>query len=81
MSKKESSVEVKRNGIGCLTILGIAFVIMKLSQVGVVADWSWWWVLSPFLIQFAILAVILVFMLCVALVGLIIAAIAWCHND
>jgi hypothetical protein len=30
-----------------LTILGIIFITLKLTGN---IDWSWWWVLSPFLI-------------------------------
>ena len=43
-------------------ILGVAFVVMKLAGIGSVANWSWWWVLSPFWIPlgFAIL-ILLVF--------------------
>jgi len=28
--------------------LGIVLLLMKYLAVGPVADWSWWWVLSPF---------------------------------
>jgi small Trp-rich protein len=31
-----------------LLLLGIAMMLLKYLQVGVVANWSWWWVLSPF---------------------------------
>lgn len=37
-----------------LGILGLIFVTLKLAEIGVVATWSWWWVLSPFWIPFAI---------------------------
>lgn len=37
-----------------LGILGLIFVTLKLAEVGVVATWSWWWVLSPFWIPLAI---------------------------
>lgn len=47
-------------GPGCLTLLGVLFVGLKLGEVGAVAGWSWWWVLSPFWIQAAILLVILI---------------------
>lgn len=46
-------------GPGCLTLLGILFVALKLAEIGVVATWSWWWVLSPFIAQAAVLVVIL----------------------
>lgn len=37
-----------------LAILGLIFVTLKLAEIGAVATWSWWWVLSPFWIPFAI---------------------------
>lgn len=36
-----------------LGILGLIFVTLKLGGWGVVATWSWFWVLSPFWIPFA----------------------------
>ena len=29
------------------TLLFLAFLVLKLGEIGVVADWSWWWVTSP----------------------------------
>lgn len=43
-----------------LGILGLIFVTLKLAEIGVVATWSWWWVLSPFWIPLAIALGILV---------------------
>ena len=37
-----------------LGVLGLIFVTLKLAEIGVVATWSWWWVLSPFWIPLAI---------------------------
>lgn len=37
-----------------LGILGLIFVTLKLAEIGVVATWSWLWVLSPFWIPIAI---------------------------
>lgn len=37
--------------MGLLNLLGIIFVTLKLAQVGSVATWSWWAVLSPFWIS------------------------------
>jgi hypothetical protein len=42
-----------------LGILGLIFVTLKLTEIGVVATWSWWWVLSPFWIPFAVALVML----------------------
>ena len=33
------------SGIGILGLLGVAFVVLKLTKV---INWSWWWVTSPF---------------------------------
>jgi small Trp-rich protein len=27
---------------------GLALVVMKLLEIGPVAEWTWWWVLTPF---------------------------------
>jgi len=35
-------------------ILGLIFVTLKLAGIGVVATWSWVWVLSPFWIPLTI---------------------------
>ena len=58
-------------GVGCLTILGLIFVALKLTEVGKVATWSWWWVLAPFWIQ----AILVVVILTVVLGGAFIAAL------
>lgn len=41
-----------RGGVGCLPIIGIVFVILKLTHN---IDWSWWWVVSPFIAHASIL--------------------------
>lgn len=43
-----------KNGVGFLPLLGLLFIGLKLAEIGVVATWSWWWVLSPFWIPLAI---------------------------
>lgn len=43
-------------GIGFAGLLTIVFVTLKLLEK---IDWSWWWVLSPLWIGFALLMVIL----------------------
>ena len=30
--------------------LGLVLLLMKYAALGPVADWSWWWVLSPFVL-------------------------------
>ncbi len=29
-------------------LLGVVLILLKYLEVGPVAGWSWWWVLSPF---------------------------------
>jgi len=33
--------------------LGIALIAMKYFEIGPVAGWSWWWVLTPFALAVA----------------------------
>jgi len=54
MSKTSSS----SSGIGAFGLLGVAFVVLKLTGY---IDWSWWWVTVPFWGGLAILLFILVF--------------------
>ncbi len=51
-------------GVGCLTVIGIVFVILKL--VGTI-NWSWVWVLAPFWIQVAFVLIALAVLGLVAL--------------
>lgn len=39
------------NKIGIGGFVFLIFLTLKLAQVGVVANWSWWWVFSPILIS------------------------------
>ena len=38
----------KSGGIGCLSVIGIVFIILKLLAIEPVAHWSWIWVLCPY---------------------------------
>lgn len=55
-------------GIGFCGLLTILFIGLKLTHH---IDWSWWWVLSPLWIGFALWAVIVVLFLVGA------AIVAW----
>lgn len=49
-------------GIGFVGLLTIVFIVLKLTSV---IDWSWWWVLSPLWIGFALwLLIVGVILLC-----------------
>ena len=62
--------DAKASGIGFGGLLAILFIGLKLTNV---INWSWWWVLSPLWIPWAII-------IGIALIGLIIAIIASCFR-
>jgi MFS family permease len=49
-----SDSNASSGGIGICGVLALIFITLKLTEVGVVAEWSWLWVLSPFWIPAAI---------------------------
>lgn len=61
---KENKTTVN-GGIGFAGLLTIVFIVLKL--LGKIT-WSWWWVLSPILIEMAVVLLILVFMLILAVI-------------
>ena len=44
-------MENDKKSIGCGTTLFVLvfliFLVLKLAEIGVVANWSWWWVSAP----------------------------------
>lgn len=58
MSPK-SNVHKNYNSIGFLSLLGLAFIILKL--VGVI-NWSWWLVLLPLYVPVIAVLVLLIFL-------------------
>ena len=48
---------VNTGGIGFSGLLTIVFITLKLTGY---IDWSWWWVLSPLWIPFAVVMTIIV---------------------
>lgn len=57
MSKSEININLN-NGSVFVTLLTLLFVCLKLSGIGSVANWSWWWVLSPIWISLCLVFVI-----------------------
>lgn len=49
----------KTAGVGLGTILFLIFLTLKLANLGMVANWSWWWVTSPLWLPVAAVLVIL----------------------
>ena len=52
--------------IDSIDLITIVFVVLKLTEV---IDWSWWWVLSPILISFALVIIVLIIALIISLVN------------
>ena len=61
-----SSSSSKSGGMGCLTVIGIVLVVLKVLAVEPVAHWSWLWVLCPF---WAPIALIIACAVIAAIVG------------
>lgn len=64
--KGEKIVKIGFQNVSVLSLLGIAFVVLKLCNV---ITWSWWWVTAPFWIP-AVLAVGMI-----ALLGVVVLAL------
>ena len=59
-----SSNSNKSGGIGCLGVIQIVLLLLKILSIEPVASWSWVWVFSPIWLPFAIVVgVILIFVL------------------
>lgn len=54
----ETNKQVTTGGANVFTLLLVLFVGLKLAGIGVVAGWSWWWVLSPLWAPFAGIALV-----------------------
>lgn len=52
--------ELVHSGIDIAGLLGVAFIVLKLTNV---INWSWWWVLAPFWIPVGIILIIGIIML------------------
>lgn len=64
MDKNDSGSTVAGGGVGIAGLLGVAFVVLKLTET---IDWPWIWVLSPFWIPLA-LGLTVVFVLLIWLI-------------
>lgn len=59
------------------TLVGVIFVILKVTGVTQVAEWDWWLVLLPFYFGFAIVAAVLAFTGLAA--GILLLAAGFCE--
>jgi hypothetical protein len=59
----------KKASFPFFSILALVFITLKLAGIGVVATWSWWWVLSPIWLPITVvLGIILVLTLITAII-------------
>lgn len=59
---------VKSGGISLSSILGVVFIVLKLTGV---ISWSWVWVLAPFWIPLALVVLILAIIIVVTIIRFI----------
>ncbi len=73
LKRNKMTKEKTSKGFGLGTILFLIFLVLKLTGVGMVATWSWWWVLSPLwipiVVVLGILLCALAFISLAALIG------------
>ena len=48
------ATQTSSGGIGLAGALFLIFLVLKLTEVGAVAHWSWWWVTSPLWMPFVV---------------------------
>ena len=59
--KIETNKDATKSTIGLSGLVFIVFLVLKLAEIGQVANWSWWWVISPlWLPLLAFIAIVLV---------------------
>lgn len=58
-----------QGGISATGLLGIIFVLCKVFEVGPIATWSWWWVLSPFWLPLMLVLLVVAGIFVVAVVA------------
>lgn len=46
-TRRRNPILVVRNW-SLMSVIFIVFLVLKLAEVGKVADWSWWWVTAPY---------------------------------
>lgn len=61
-----SNEKTTNAGISVMSLLGVAFIVLKLCKV---INWSWWWITAPFWGGVALVVVILIIAVIIALVN------------
>lgn len=66
MNYNEKNNNNGSSGIGFFGILGIVFIVLKLCHI---INWSWFWVLCPLWIGFAIILVLIIFLVIASIIN------------
>ena len=66
MSKEKSTSDV-----GILGFVFLIFLVLKLAGIGIIANWSWWWVTSPIWIPIVVIFVISLFIVIAKIIKLL----------
>lgn len=73
-----SDREVVYRSPGILGILGVAFIVLKLTGV---INWSWWWITAPFWGPVVlIIGIIVLVLLIMGIVGIVSTLLYVCRN-
>ena len=59
-----AKTETASGGIGFFGLLGIVFIVMKLTGY---IDWSWWWVLAPLWLPACVVFGVMAVIFCIVL--------------
>ena len=57
-------------------LIFLVFLVFKLAGIGMIANWSWWWVTSPLWIGYALWILIMILYLILVLIGKLVERIA-----
>jgi len=64
--KIKQTTNDNKGGPGFLGLLTLLFIGLKLTGIGIVATWSWWWVLSPIWIPLISVFILMTFAIMIA---------------
>lgn len=62
------TVKESKSIISLSTGVFLVFLILKLAEIGQVANWSWWWVTSPLWISLVFVIIIMIVVVIAAII-------------
>ena len=64
VAMSKNSFDSNSGGIGVFGLLGVAFVVLKLTHF---IDWRWWWVTAPFWGGFILIVALFIVVMVISL--------------